>query len=172
MAKSVTTPINATRTRPNMPHYGIATAEEGMMTWEWVDEQMAKSRNYWICTTRPDGRPHVSPVWGVWVGGKLYFGSHITAVKSKNVTKNPNVVVHLESGDDTVIFEGTLDKVSPDSAEFKALDDAFFEKHPPFRPSDGLGDDSQFYVLKPKVVFAWREESYPTTATRWDFKND
>ncbi len=30
--------------------------------------------NYWICTTRPDGRPHSIPVWGFWLDGGLYFG--------------------------------------------------------------------------------------------------
>lgn len=171
MANLSKTPTSATRTRPNMPHYGIATEEEGMLEWNYVDEQMTKSRNYWVCTTRPDGRPHAAPVWGVWMDGKLYFGSHTKAVKSKNVAANPHVVVHLESGDDTVIFEGTLATVAHDSPEFKALDDAFAEKYPPFRPSEGLGPESVFYVLQPTVAFAWREESYPTTATRWLFDN-
>ena len=56
--------VTRKRSRPTMKDYGIHTSDEGLMDWSWVDEQMAKSRNYWICTTRPDGKPHAAPVWG------------------------------------------------------------------------------------------------------------
>ncbi|MCZ2096160.1 MAG: hypothetical protein LC121_07825 [Anaerolineae bacterium] len=56
-----------TRRRPAMTSgYGISTKPQGMLDWSWVDDQMTKSRSYWVCSTRPDGRPHAAPVWGVW----------------------------------------------------------------------------------------------------------
>ena len=58
--------------RPKMKDYGIHEGDEGMLTWDFVDEQMANSRNYWISTTRPDGRPHVAPVWGIWKVGMMW----------------------------------------------------------------------------------------------------
>ena len=33
---------------------------------------MSKAHNYWVSTTRPDGRPHVMPVWGVWIEEILF----------------------------------------------------------------------------------------------------
>ena len=30
---------------------------------------------YWLATTRPDGRPHAMPVWGVLLGEVLWFGT-------------------------------------------------------------------------------------------------
>src|SRR5574338_202738 len=88
--------------------YGISRDPAGMMEWTWVEDQLTKSRNYWIASVTPDGKPHVAPVWGVWIDGALYFGSERESRKSKNLLANPNAVVHLESGDDTVILEGAV----------------------------------------------------------------
>ena len=45
-----------------------------MLSWDHVQERMAEARNYWVATVRPDGRPHATPVWGLWVDGAFYFG--------------------------------------------------------------------------------------------------
>ena len=97
--------------RPGLdPSYGISTAEEGLLPWSWVSEQMERSRNYWVCTTRPDGRPHAMPVWGVWVDDTLWFSTGDGSVKARNLAADPRVAVHLESGDDAVMLEGTAER--------------------------------------------------------------
>jgi general stress protein 26 len=156
------------RERPHMPNYGIATDGAGMLTWEWVDEQMAKARNYWVCTARPDGRPHAAPVWGVWLDGTLYFGSDRQSRKVRNLMANPAVVVHLESGDDTVIFEGTVEEVTDTSLQTR-IAAAYAAKYPPFAPDPDPGPNGINYALRPQTVFAWREHDFPTSATRWQF---
>lgn len=60
------------------PGYGFenATSPPGSrLTWERVSEVMARTRNYWIGTAGPEGRPHAAPVWGVWLDGVLYFST-------------------------------------------------------------------------------------------------
>ena len=164
-------PQNAKRIRPNMPHYGIMPDKtDGMLSWDWVDEQMGKSPNYWICTTRPDGRPHAVPVWGVWVDGTLYFGRSRKSVSARNVEKRSDVVVHLESGDDTVIIEGKLIE-SKESPELKhKIDKAYATKYPPYDPSQEEDDGSGIrYQVVPHKVMAWLEKDYPNTATYWMF---
>jgi len=44
---------------------------------------LKKSRQYWIATTRPDGRPHVMVVWALWMDGVLYFATGSTSRKAK-----------------------------------------------------------------------------------------
>ena len=70
--------------RPYMPGYGIqvATKDEDFLPWSFVDERMLAARNYWISSTRPNGRAHVAPTWGVWHEGKFVFG---TEQKSQKV---------------------------------------------------------------------------------------
>lgn len=167
-------PVNAKHYRPNMPDYGITSdVTEGMLTWEWVDEQMEKSRNYWICTTRPNGNPHAAPVWGIWLDNTLYFGTGKTSVKVKNINHNNHVVVHLESGDDTLIIEGILVD-SEESPELKhTIDKAYAKKYPPYDPTqeDGDTDDAIRYRLIPHKIMAWLEHDFVKSAAYWKFEN-
>ena len=99
-----------TRFRPYAPGYGIPSHRRGMTSWDHVEERMAEAHNYWVATVRPDGRPHATPVWGLWVDRAFYFGAGRR--KGRNLAENPNVAVHLESGDDVVILEGVAEVVT------------------------------------------------------------
>lgn len=38
--------------------YPFPTGPEEMLPWAPALERLATARNYWLATTRPDGRPH------------------------------------------------------------------------------------------------------------------
>jgi len=88
--------------------YGIADDGEGMLPFSWVEDQLAAAHNYWVCSTRADGRPHAMPVWGLWVDGAVWFSTDPASLKARNLAARPEVVVHLESGDDVVVVEGVV----------------------------------------------------------------
>jgi hypothetical protein len=146
--------------------YGISARNEGLLPWSHVSERMGSSRNYWIGTTRPDGRPHAAPVWGVWLDNALFFGTDRRSRKARNLRENPEVVVHLESGDDCVILEGVIEEEA-DTALRRRAGVAYAAKY----GFDALGSADEagppVYVLRPRVAFAWMESSFPETATRW-----
>ena len=155
--------------RPVVPEsYGIPTEmpEGGTLPWSWAREQLAGARNYWVATTRPDGRPHVMPVWGLWLDEAFYFSTGRSSRKERNLAARPEVVVHLESGDDVVILEGAVREVT-DAALLARFADAYEAKYQ-FRPEPGENLQG-FYRLRPRVAYAWRERDFPTTATRWLF---
>ena len=137
------------------PSYGISDSEEGLLAWEWALERLATSRNYWISTTRADGRPHAMPVWGVVYEGALWFGTG--GVKAQNLERDPRLVAHTESGDEVVILEGTAEQREID----EALRDAYEAKYD-LRP-----EASRFWIVRPSLAYAWRESDYPTSATRF-----
>jgi general stress protein 26 len=155
--------VTPKQSRPHMPGYGIATESEGMLPWSFVEEQMAKSRNYWIGSTKEDNHPHVAPVWGLWHEGAFYFSTGPASQKGRNLANTPAVNVHLESGEEVVVFEGTVEVVS-DKTRLKALDKDYKAKYG--LPMQGPGS---IFVLKPARAFAWRESNFPTSATRWTF---
>lgn len=158
-----------TVSRPHMPGYGIKSADKGagLLPWEWVSERMAASRSYWVSTTRPDGRPHATPVWGIWLDDIFYFGAGATSVKARNLAANPHVVVHLESGDDVVILEGRIQR-EDDRALLSRVAVRYNSKYKmDILPEDGSGDP--LFALRPAVVMAWLESDFPHTATRWRF---
>ncbi|MBU6359286.1 MAG: pyridoxamine 5'-phosphate oxidase family protein [Chloroflexota bacterium] len=71
-----------------------------------ADPRLDTERNIWLATTRPDGRPHLTPIWFVWMHDKIYFCTQGKAVKTRNLTANPNVAFSLENGDKPAIGEG------------------------------------------------------------------
>ena len=161
-------PENARRVRPNMPNYGVMPdAVDAMLSWDWVDRQMREARNYWVCSVRPDGRPHSVPVWGAWVDGSLYFGTDRQAVKALNIARDNRVVVHLGSGDETVIFEGAAIEAQVSASMLKKISERYVAKYaldPELEETDDL-----LLRLLPEKVMAWLERDYPATATYWMF---
>ncbi len=153
--------------RPDRPFiketgYGIPASLEGALPWRHVDERMGQARNYWVGTVGPDGRPHAVPVWGVWVENILYFGGGPQTRWSRNLAANPEVAVHLESGEDVVILEGRVGRIEdPQHPLLAKIDDAYEMKY-------GLRHGPPVWVLQPRVVLAWSQ--FPANATRWRFE--
>jgi hypothetical protein len=52
--------------RPQIPDYGISKSKTGLLPWKWAVKTLTESREYWIVTVRPDGRPHAMIIWGVY----------------------------------------------------------------------------------------------------------
>lgn len=153
--------------RPVMPAgYQIAKSKARMMPWRWASREMARSRNYWVSTTRPDGRPHSMPLWGVWVDDAFYFSTDRGSRKARNLSANSALVVHLESGDDVVILEGNA-KLVNDPKVLSRIDDAYFAKYK--MRVLGIPGDVGIFGLRPRVAFAWTEKNFNKIATRWRF---
>jgi len=156
--------------RPYVPEYGIPNTEEGMLSWSHVSERMAKSLNYWIGTVSPAGEPHATPVWGMWLDNAFYFDGSPQTRRGRNMAANPNVAVHLESGDDVVIFRGKVEQINGRDRSFSTrLADAYATKykHKGYAPAPDTWDEGGLYVLRPRVVFAWT--NFPQDTTRWVF---
>lgn len=152
-------------TRPRFPAgYGISAGAEGMLPWSWAAERLAAGRNYWICTASPDGRPHAAPVWGLWIDDAVCFSTSEQSRKGRNLARDPRVVVHLESGDEAVILEGSVEPTSVD----ERVADAYEAKYA-WRPETSDGETGGWYRLRPRVAYAWLERDYPRTATRFTF---
>lgn len=158
-------------TRPKMKNYGIADAKDGLLTWDWVHERLEKSQNYWIATVRPDGRPHVAPVWGIVMDNMVYFSTDATSRKARNLAKKPNVVLHLESGIECVIIEGLVEDAT-DRPILERIAPIYAKKYKPhgFEPTVEELTQNPMYCVRPQTVMAWLETDFPKTATRWQFK--
>jgi general stress protein 26 len=152
---------------PNVPPiYGLKPRAQ-YLPFSHAEQRLANSRNYWICSSRPDGRPHSIPVWGFWLDGALYFGTARASRKARNLAQNAAVSIHLESGNDVVILEGTAAEVDlNDKARIGPLDAASRAKYKmPLRGTP----ETVLYSVRPRVVLAWTEKDFPHNATRWQF---
>jgi hypothetical protein len=165
--KQVPDPPGCQAGLPHVPaDYGLKPRKQ-YLPFTHAEQRLAKSRNYWICTTRPDGRPHSIPVWGFWIDGALYFGTGRASRKARNLAHHPAVSIHLDSGDDVVILEGTALEVDlSDKSQLKKLDAASRAK---YKMPLVLGPENVLYSVRPLVVLAWTEKDFPNNATRWQF---
>ncbi|NUM46227.1 MAG: pyridoxamine 5'-phosphate oxidase family protein [Anaerolineales bacterium] len=80
-------------------------------------QRLETEKNIWVATTRPDGRPHLTPVWFAWFEEKVYICIPANSVKARNFTQNPRVALSLEDGVHPVICEGLarpIPKPGPD----------------------------------------------------------
>ena len=83
----------------------------------------AEARNVWFATVRPDGRPHLVPVWYVLEGDRWYVGVQANSVKARNLQANSAVSLALEDGDHPFVVEGqarAIDKTASVAEKFKA----------------------------------------------------
>ena len=63
------------------------------VSWEETQRLLETAELSWISTVRADGRPHVTPLVAVWVGGVLYFHTSTEEQKFANLRANPGVVL-------------------------------------------------------------------------------
>lgn len=100
--------------RPLMPDgYGVPTDSSGLLEWADVERRMVESAVYWLATTRPDGRPHVVPRWGVWLDGAFWYDGSPQTRHVRNLVGNAACTLHLEDGTRAVIVEGTAGPTTP-----------------------------------------------------------
>lgn len=152
---------------PYMPAMYIGKKRKGFLPWSHAETRLIRSRSYWVCTTRPDGRPHSIPVWGMWVDGAFYFGTARETRKAKNISVNPALSVHLESGDDVVIMEG--DAVEADLSDKALRSKLDAESQRKYKMPLMIMPETVCYRVQPKVVLAWTEREFPSISTRWEF---
>lgn len=148
--------------------YGIWAADEGagLLEWEWATQRLERAHNYWVATASVAGRPHAAPVWGLWHDGVFFFSTARGSRKGQNLAANPFALVHLESGDEVVILEGSVEEVTA-RKELDVLAAAYGQKYTLEITFEDAG--SVVYALAPKRAFAWRESDYPESATRYTF---
>lgn len=158
-------------TRPYMPGYGIQEPHEGhgLLSWSWAEEQLARSRNYWLVTHWPDGRPHAMPVWAVWHDGALWFSSSRGSRKARNLAADPRCVLTTEDAANPVVVEGTAELLTSrtDLEQLLALENAKYET------SYGMEmlnpEENSAWRVRPRWAFALQSDDFTGTPTRWTF---
>ncbi len=146
-----------TVTRPALPP-GYVDAPTGFVSWEYVAQRLAEAKNYWLASTRPDGRPHVVPRWGVFLDDKFYYDGSPETRHAINIGANPHVTLHLESGDQAIIADGTSAPAGkPSAALAERLSAAFCAKYEPhgYAPKPDQWNEGGLFVFSPRQILAW-----------------
>jgi len=152
-----------------MPGYGLLGPDEGtgLLPWQWAEERLTSSRNYWVVSLWPDGRPHAMPVWGLWHEGAFWFSSSKGSRKARNLAADPRCVVTTEDAADPVVLEGTAELVSePEAlATMLALENAKYDTNYTIDLLDP--DVNAVYRVRPRWAFGLRHDDFTGSPTRW-----
>ena len=168
---SVTTPVTT---------LGAAFSDASAEATPWQEgvDQLTHAQIYWLTTVRPEGRPHVTPLMGLWIDDAFYFSTGETERKAKNLAQNPHVVVttganRLDEGLD-IVLEGTAERLT-DTAALQQIADGYDGKYDGwhYTVGDGVlvgesGNEAIVFRVAPETVFGFvKGDTY--SQTRWQF---
>ena len=157
-------------TRPHMPDYGIQGPDEGtgLLPWSWAVERLLASHDYWVATTWPDGRPHVTPVWGAWVDDALWFSCGPTSRKARNLTRDPRCSITTDKPSEPVVLDAVVERIPgyETATRFSEISTAKYEIEytPDFFASNAL------FAARPLSAFGLEEADFTGSPTKWTFR--
>jgi PPOX class probable F420-dependent enzyme len=157
--------------RPFMPGYGILPADQGsgLLPWGEAVRRLSISHDYWVATARPDGRPHVMPVWGVWLDGRVWFSSSLAARKARNLAADPRCTVTTDDALNPVVVDGVAERVTDDEriAAFVGAVNAKYDADMTVEFQDPSVNGT--YAVRPVTVIALTHGDFTGSPTRWRF---
>jgi PPOX class probable F420-dependent enzyme len=157
--------------RPWMPGYGILPADRGsgLVPWAEVERRLTAAHDYWLATVRADGAPHVMPVWGVWLAGRLWSSSAVGSRKVRNLAAEPRCTVTTDDARDPVVVEGLAERVV-DPGALRTFLAAVNVKYGSAL-TEGFLDPAvnATTAVRPVTVFALSGADFPGSPTRWRF---
>jgi pyridoxine/pyridoxamine 5'-phosphate oxidase len=147
--------------------------------WLEVASALEGAELYWLTTVRADGRPHVTPLIGVWHDGVVHFCTGPQEQKARNLDANQQVA--LTTGNNTwaqgldVVVEGVAVRVVEGDA-LQRLADAYEAKYGSrwhFDVGDGVfghGEhEAAVFRIEPTKVLAFNKD--PHAQTRYRFSS-
>jgi PPOX class probable F420-dependent enzyme len=126
----------------------------------------------WLSTVRPDGTPHLVPIWFSWDGASILIASKPHARKVQNLLTNPKVMLALgepEDDFDVGLLEGVAEVLDASAAE--ALPASHLRKYRDQMAAIGLTREeflatySLVIRVRPTRFLPWHGRSAPASAS-------
>ncbi|MBB3664187.1 MULTISPECIES: pyridoxamine 5'-phosphate oxidase family protein [Prauserella salsuginis group] len=156
-----------------------AQAELEPLSWAEAERRLNTDASCWLATVRPDGAPHVAPLFAVWSESRVYVCSKDTTRKSRNLIADGRCVVTTDVDAAHVIVEGRGLRVS-DEDTLRRTSDAFAAVYgwpttvagelldAPFGAPTSGGPPYAVFEIAPETAFAFPMEG-TFLPTRWRF---
>jgi PPOX class probable F420-dependent enzyme len=163
--------VKPTADRPVMPGYGILPADQGsgLLPWAEAERRLTVAHDYWLATVRPDGAPHVMPVWGVWLDGRLWFSTGLRSRKARNLDAEPRCTITPDDARDPVVVDGVAERVTDAGpiADFVAAVNAKYAAGITTEFQDPRVNGT--FAVRPVRILALSGDDFVGSPTRWTF---
>jgi PPOX class probable F420-dependent enzyme len=136
-----------------------------------IDCLLRREPVVWLSSVRPDGLPHLVPIWFSWDGERLFIASKPNAVKVRNLQAKPTVMLALGEPDDDFdvgLVEGRAVVATATTAEL--MPPAHVAKYADRMTAMGIDPDeyastySQPILITPTRYLPWHGRSVPANA--------
>jgi hypothetical protein len=148
--------------------------------WPDIEDRLRAAELYWLTTVRADGRPHTTPLVGVWHDDAFWFCTGRREQKHRNLTSHPGVTVTTgssawQAGTD-VIVEGDAERItgvhilSAVAAAYlgKYGEDWRFDAHEDgFGGQDDPGGHADVFRVQPRKVLVFAKAPHGQTTFRF-----
>ncbi len=151
--------------------------DAGAVDWGEGRRILEEAEIYWLSTVRPDGRPHVTPLIGVWLDGALHFTTGAAERKALNLRTNRHCVLttgcNTLGGGFDVVVEGDAVALRQDDAltRLAAAYEAKYGAAWHFDVRDGVfvgeGGEALVFQVRPATAFGFGKGHF--SQTRWRF---
>ncbi len=128
-----------------------------------IDRLLHREPVVWLSSIRPDGGPHLVPIWFSWDGREILIASKPHAQKVRNVRANPSVMLALGEAEDDFdvgLLEGRAELL--DTRAAVVLPAAHLAKYRRqmaaigLTPAEFLATYSQVIRIVPTRFLPWR----------------
>jgi len=161
-------------------HFGprFSDPAAGPTPYEDAAAVLERAELYWFTSVRADGRPHVTPLIGVYVDGAVHFSTGLEEQKARNLEHHDEVAI--TTGNNTwaagldVVVEGQAVRVL-DGDALQRLADAYEAKYGTVWHFDVDGDlfvsgdhgRAAVFRIEPAKVLAFAKAPHGQTAYRF-----
>lgn len=119
-----------------------------------------------LATTRPDGGPHVVPLWFVWREEAIYASCRRESATWRNVERDPRVAVSFQRGRNWrelagAVVLGRAEPLVPEHPALRGVMSAWFEKYRLLLAGGGFRDFAEqvespgMLRVRPERLAAW-----------------
>jgi general stress protein 26 len=126
--------------------------KRNMARWRTIEARLGRETAIWVVTVRRDGRPHMTPVWYVWLNERIYIATGTDTQKFSNLRANQAVALALPDTASVVILEGEAHAADRNTTD--KLGEYFFNKYEwDFRYDEDA--DWRLVEITPHRILAW-----------------
>ena len=136
-----------------------------------IDRLLRSEPVVWISTVRPDGVPHLIPIWFSWDGKAILIASKPSAQKVRNIRENPVVMLALGRPDedfDVGLLEGRAELLDMPSSELLPASHLAKYRAPMaaigLTPDEFLATYTQVIRIVPTRYLPWHGRTQPKSA--------
>ena len=133
-----------------------------------IDRLLREELVVWLSSVRPDGRPHLVPIWFSWDGREILIASKPNAQKIRNLRANAKVMLALGEAEDDFdvgLLEGHAELLEePAAAVLPASHLAKYDRQMAaigLSPAEFHATYSQVIRIVPTRWLPWRGRTSP-----------